>query len=89
MEVHYRQSFLRDIKKLKKHRIYDEIVDLAFTTLPGIMTLRELTNIKIMKGHSNRYRIRIGDYRMGIEIHGSMIEIVRALHRRDFYRYFP
>jgi mRNA interferase RelE/StbE len=88
MKVHYRQSFLRDIKKLKKHPIYNEIFELAFTTLPGITTLWELTNVKIMRGHSNRYRIRIGDYRMGIEVHDSIIEIVRTLHRKDFYRYF-
>ena len=51
--------------------------------------LRELSDIKILKGYSNRYRIRIGDYRIGIEVHGDMIEIVRVLHRREFYRYFP
>lgn len=47
MEVHYRQSFLRDIKKLKKHPIYNELIDLAFTTLPGITTLRELTIVPV------------------------------------------
>jgi len=89
LEIYYRQAFLRDIKKLKKQPVYDEIFDFVFTTLPNIRTLRELSDIKAMKSYPNRYRIRIGDYRIGIETHGEIIEIVRVLHRREFYRYFP
>ncbi|QTA93651.1 toxin-antitoxin domain-containing protein [Desulfonema magnum] len=35
---------------------------MAFTTLPSLRTLRELSDIKAMRGYSKRYRIRIGDY---------------------------
>ncbi len=41
-----------------------------------------------MKGHANRYRIRIADYRIGIEVKGDTIKMIRVLHRREFYRYF-
>lgn len=89
MKIHYRQASLRDMKKLKRHPIYNEIFDFVFTTLPDIKTLQEVSDIKTMKGCSHRYRIRIGDFRIGIEVHGDTIEIVRVLHRREFYRYFP
>jgi len=89
LEIHYRQAFLRDIKKLKKQPIYNKISEFVFTTLPNISTLREVSDIKTMRGYPNRYRIRIGDYRIGIEVHEETVEIVRALHRREFYRYFP
>lgn len=59
MEVQYRQLFLRDLKKLKKQPIYDQVFELAFTTLPSVKTLREVPDIKAMKGHPNRYRIRV------------------------------
>ncbi|MFP4247584.1 MAG: type II toxin-antitoxin system RelE family toxin [Halochromatium sp.] len=42
-----------------------------------------------MTGYPNRYRIRIGAYRIGIELQGDTIEVMRVLHRREFYRYFP
>ena len=43
-----------------------------------------------MKGYPYRYRIRIGDYRIGIEVSaGEEVEMMRVLHRREFYRYFP
>jgi len=89
LEVYYRKAFLRDIKKLKKLPVYNAIFELAFTTLPGIRTLREIPDVKAMQGYSNRYRIRTGDYRIGTELHGNMIEMVCVLHRREFYRYFP
>jgi mRNA-degrading endonuclease RelE of RelBE toxin-antitoxin system len=45
--------------------------------------------MKPMKGYANRYRIRIGDYRIGIEVEGKKVEVMRVMHRKEFYRYFP
>ena len=89
MEVEYRQLFLKDLKKLKKQAIYERLVELAFDTLPLAVNLEVLSNVKAMKGYPNRYRIRVGDYRIGIEMQGDKVEMMRVLHRREFYRYFP
>ncbi len=89
MKVQYRQAFLKDLKQLKSSTSYQRIYELAFTTLPEINTLQEISDIKTMRGYTNRYRIRIGDYRVGIEVNGDVIEVMRVLHRREFYRYFP
>lgn len=89
MEVQYRQAFLKDLKQLKSSTSYQRIYELAFTTLEAINTLEEIPDIKAMRGYAGRYRIRIGDYRVGIEVNGDVIEVMRVLHRREFYRYFP
>jgi mRNA interferase RelE/StbE len=89
MEVKYRQSFLKDLKNLKGTSVYQRIYEIAFTTLPEAQNLQELTNIKAMQGYSNHYRIRDGDYRIGIEISDNTVEVIRTLHRKEFYRYFP
>lgn len=89
MEVRYRESFLRDLKKLKKHPMYGRVFTLAFETLPAAADLREVPGVRPMTGHPDRYRIRTGSYRLGIEAKGPHIELVRVLDRRDFYRYFP
>ncbi|MEW6103298.1 MAG: type II toxin-antitoxin system RelE/ParE family toxin [bacterium] len=89
MKVLYRELFLKDLKKLRKQPIYEQIVEFAFTTLPKIKTLREVSGVKAMRRHPKRYRIRISNYRMGIEVKGDTIEIMRVLHRGEFYRYFP
>ena len=89
MKVQYRQIFLKDLKQLKSSESYQRIYELAFTTLENINSLDEILDIKAMKGYPNRYRIRIGNYRLGIEVNGDLIEVMRVLHRREFYRYFP
>ncbi|PSB12806.1 plasmid stabilization protein [Pleurocapsa sp. CCALA 161] len=89
MQVEYRQLFLKDLKKLKKQFIYNKVFNLAFDILPSAEDLQNIGNVKAMKGYPNRYRIRIGDYRVGIEVSGDRLEVMRVLHRKEFYRYFP
>ncbi|MEA5499438.1 type II toxin-antitoxin system RelE/ParE family toxin [Limnoraphis robusta Tam1] len=89
MKVEYRTLFLRDLKKLKKQEVYPSIYELVFTTLPEATSVQELPNVKALVGTENRYRIRVGNYRIGFEVNEDRIELMRVLHRREFYRYFP
>jgi len=89
VDVLYREAFLQDLKKLKKQPAYERIVRVVFELLPAAPDLRSLAGVKSLSGHRGRHRIRIGDYRVGIEVMASTVEVVRVLHRRDFYRYFP
>lgn len=52
-------------------------------------TLRELPSVTKLSGASNFYRIRVGDYRIGVVVEEDRVEFVRCLHRRDIYQYFP
>ena len=54
MEVRYRQSFLKDLKKLKGSSVYQRIYEIVFTALSEAQNLQELPNIKAMQGYSNR-----------------------------------
>lgn len=89
MEVRYRESFLRDLKKLKKLPIYSRVFDLAFKILPEAGSLMTVPGVKSMTGHKSRYRVRISSFRVGLHVEGGIVEVVRVLDRRDFYRYFP
>ena len=89
VETQYRKAFLKDLKKLRNLPEYERIFELAFTTLPQATHLKDIANVKAMKGFPNRYRIRVGNYRVGIEVHRNSVEIMRVLHRKEFYRYFP
>ncbi|MDB4902467.1 MAG: plasmid stabilization protein [Mucilaginibacter sp.] len=51
--------------------------------------LSEIKNIKKLKGHLTAYRIRIGDYRIGLFVENNIIEFVRVIHRKDIYKVFP
>lgn len=80
MVVRYRQAFLKDLKKIKGLPAYKKIFELAFVILPESTGLQDVANIKAMQGYPDRYRIRVGDYRIGIENVGD---------GKEFYRFFP
>lgn len=89
MVIQYRKSFLRDLKRLKGQPVYTRVFELTFTTLPSVTNLREVAGVKAMKGFPNRYRIRLGNYQVGLAVVDDHLEVMRVLHRREFYRYFP
>lgn len=47
--------------------------------------------IEKMKGYRDKFKIRLGDYRIGLTISVSDEHIVlqRIVHRKDIYRVFP
>ena len=52
-------------------------------------SLSEVASLKKLHGRGAYYRIRIGNYRVGIALEEDALIFVRVLHRRDIYRYFP
>jgi mRNA-degrading endonuclease RelE of RelBE toxin-antitoxin system len=89
LKVEYRKLFLKDLKNLRNQPVYQQIYELSFNMLDSCESLQALPNLKALVGTSNRYRIRVGDYRIGLELNGDTVELMRVLHRREFYRYFP
>ncbi len=45
---------------------FETIKALAFTEIPNLQKFEDIGNLKRLKGDDNAYRIRIGDYRLGI-----------------------
>ena len=88
MKVTFRQSFARDLKKVKDQAVLD-LIRRAIEQVEGASTTHELRNLKKMSGPGNFYRIRVGDYRLGVVVEGGQVEFVRCLARRDLYRFFP
>ncbi|MBW4419930.1 MAG: type II toxin-antitoxin system RelE/ParE family toxin [Myxacorys californica WJT36-NPBG1] len=81
MNVEYLPSFLRDLKALKSTPVFEAI--------PQSTGLGEISRLKKLKGFDDAYRIRVGDYRVGLFITGETITFARVLHRKEIYRYFP
>lgn len=44
-----------------------------------------------MKGYADKYKIRVGDYRIGLTVDAATKTLIcqRVAHRRDTYRIFP
>jgi mRNA interferase RelE/StbE len=52
-------------------------------------TVSDIVNIKKLSGFKYHYRIRIGNYRVGIVIKNNEVIFERFLHRKDIYKYYP
>jgi mRNA interferase RelE/StbE len=51
--------------------------------------LQALADVKKLKAKGKYYRIKFGDYRVGITLDKDEITFVRCLDRKEIYRYFP
>ncbi|MCF8308850.1 MAG: type II toxin-antitoxin system RelE/ParE family toxin [Bacteroidales bacterium] len=48
-----------------------------------------MPNLKKLKGYKDYYRIRLSDYRIGIQIKDDTVFFVVFGHRKDIYKKFP
>jgi mRNA interferase RelE/StbE len=57
--------------------------------IESAVSLDEISNIKKLTAKGSFYRIRVGDYRIGIIAEGELVTFIRVLHRKEMYRNFP
>ncbi|MBS1902413.1 MAG: type II toxin-antitoxin system RelE/ParE family toxin [Bacteroidetes bacterium] len=88
MKVEFLQQFLKDIDRLQDPVVRAELVNLI-ERLESAPSLREIPQVKKLKGFKTAYRIRLKQYRVGFYYDNGVIELVRCLDRRDIYRRFP
>ena len=88
MRTAFRRSFERDLSRLRDETLRRRIRE-AIEQVEAAENLQDVPNLRQITGFRGFYRIRIGDYRLGITVEGDEVEFVRCLHRRDIYRYFP
>ena len=87
MKYEYTNAFIKDVKK-SSPEIQAQIKNLI-EEIRSADKLGDLPNVKKMKGFSNAFRIRLGEYRVGVFWENDNLVLVRMLHRREVYRYFP
>ncbi len=88
MNVLFRESFAKDLRALKDKTLLGRIRALV-ENVEKAGTLAEVAGVKKLRGGEAYYRIRVGDYRIGLTLEQDVVVFVRVLHRREVYRYFP
>lgn len=88
MKVQFRKSFEKDLRKLRDREVLSRVQGII-GEVEASQRLDEISNFKKLKTQGNYYRIRVGDYRIGIMIDGETVNFVRILHRREIYKKFP
>lgn len=89
MRIRFAKSFDKDLDAIKhdaqvKRRLAEDI-----DRLKQADSVSEVQRIKGITGFPGYYRLRIGDYRLGLKLSGKTLDLIRFLHRKDIYRRFP
>lgn len=88
MRVAFRKSFTRDLKKIRDNNLLQQ-VRAAIEEVEAAPNLNMISNLKQLKGEREYFRIKIGNYRIGLKLENDTFIFIRFLHRKDIYRYFP
>ena len=88
MEVVFTKRFSKQIDEISNNSLKSKLAQ-AVRNVMQASTLQEIANLKKLKGYSTAYRIRIGDYRIGLFIEEQVATFAYLAHRKDIYSRFP
>lgn len=88
MKVQFRESFVRDLRTIRDDSLRSRLAAII-QSVEAARGSGEIASLKKLRGGGNYYRIRVGDYRVGLAMEDDTVTFVRFLHRRDIYRQFP
>jgi len=84
MQVEFLAKFNRDLDRIHLKSVKNSIAK-TINEVKSSTSITQISNLKKLKGFRSAYRIRLGEYPIGI----FHVEFARILHRKEIYRYFP
>ena len=89
MIVEFDKSFEKSLSNVRDPIVLKRLKRVIIQT-ESSPSLSSIPNILKLPGYSSYYRIRIGDYRIGIEmINKITIRFIIIANRKDIYKIFP
>jgi mRNA interferase RelE/StbE len=88
VKVEFLKKFSKDIDKIKKPKEKNSILE-VIELIKSATVIEEVSGVKKLTGFDDAFRIRSGDYRIGIFIESDTIAFARVAHRKEIYRIFP
>jgi mRNA interferase RelE/StbE len=88
MIVKIDKSFEKDLRKISSKALNLKVAD-CIENVKKAENPVQIKSIKDLKGSGVHFRIRIGDFRIGLIIEKNEAIFIRILHRKEIYRYFP
>jgi mRNA interferase RelE/StbE len=88
LKVRFRNSFKKDLKRIKDKSLLSQISS-VIENVKAADSVGDVSNLLKLKGYQGFYRIRVGNYRLGLSVTEEEVIFVRCLHRKEIYRVFP
>jgi mRNA interferase RelE/StbE len=88
VKVEFRDSFAKDLRGVRAKGLPGRVRE-VIEAVEKADSLAELPHLKKLRGGGNYFRVRVGDYRVGVSLEGDTVVFVRFLNRKDIYKHFP
>ena len=88
MRTLFHSSFAKDLRAVKDEDFRDRVAKLI-GTVEKAADIGAIPHLKKLRGPGGYYRVRLGEYRIGLVIQADTAAFVRFLHRKEIYRFFP
>jgi mRNA interferase RelE/StbE len=88
MKVVFLWKFSKDLDKVKKPKDLKSIADII-EMVKSVESFEEVAGVKKLTGFDDAFRIRSGNYRIGVFLEDGVVQFARVAHRKDIYKIFP
>ncbi|MCX6352832.1 MAG: type II toxin-antitoxin system RelE/ParE family toxin [Bacteroidetes bacterium] len=88
MKVSFDNTFDKQLNAIKDKKLLNEIAE-SVKNVIAANNIKDINNLLKLKGFKSAYRIRTGNYRIGIYIIEDEVTFSAILHRKEIYRKFP
>ena len=88
MRCSYTRLFVKQVSKIKDKQLLVAL-KASIEELKGAAAMSSMAKVKKLAGCKDCYRLRLQDYRIGIQGVGDTAIIVCIYHRKEIYRYLP
>lgn len=88
MQVVFLKKFSRDLDKIKQPKDKKGVLEII-ELVKKAKKSDDLLGIKKLTGFDNAFRIRSGNYRIGVFVDDETVQFARVVHRKDIYKVFP
>ncbi len=88
MKIGFDKRFEKDFDKIPSE--IQRAIKISIQNVIESNSTKEISNLKKLVGFKNYFRLKVGNYRIGIYLENEYTIIFsRVLHRKEIYRYFP
>ena len=78
MKIKFRKSFEKDVSKIRDEDLL-RTIQAVIEEVENSDSLQNINNIRKLKSRKDYYRIRIGNYRIGLAYRKNVVTFVRVL----------
>ena len=88
MNTRFKPLFFRHLKKITDKALKEEVAQ-AIQSVEKAGEKKDIPGLKKLKGYKIYYRIKVGNYRIGVTIEDDTVTFVAFMPRKDVYKFFP